>query len=320
MAKKERHVFPSSEIPHLWAHKTQADARNNGRGNLFFEGDTIYSYGRHFPIARWVKSGKREAVLFTERGYSNTTAKHKGMVRSAIPAGVTVFTVPDVRTHNHEANLQYYVSQAKEFFEKALRAVQVFSFNWKINQAREFVEEGRQYAKFFRLKSPKFPNVSATAERKRREYLQEREAVRQTPEYIAKRGAEREKRDAAKEAARLKAAQEAITEWRAGNPYARVPYGVPTMLRVKGEEVETSRGARVPVSHAKRLLRFVRGVVKSGQEYVRNGHTIHVGHYPVDKIEANGTLHAGCHVIGLDEIERVAPEVEAVKVEESREE
>jgi hypothetical protein len=28
MAKREKHVFDTSEIPHLWAHRTQADARN----------------------------------------------------------------------------------------------------------------------------------------------------------------------------------------------------------------------------------------------------------------------------------------------------
>lgn len=48
---------------------------------LFIEGDTIYSYGKHFPLARrnadgtfWVNPDK----------YSVTTSKHQSMVRGAI--------------------------------------------------------------------------------------------------------------------------------------------------------------------------------------------------------------------------------------------
>jgi len=85
-----------------------------------------------------------------------------------------------------------------------------------------------------------------------------------------------------------------------------------TALRVKDGEVETTRGARVPVDHAARALKIVRACVSTGREYVRNGHTEHVGNYSIDRIEANGTLHAGCHVIRYEEIERIAPQLEAL--------
>jgi hypothetical protein len=42
---------------------------------------------------------------------------------------------------------------------------------------------------------------------------------------------------------------------------------VPTMLRVKGNEVETSMGARVPVEHAVALLATVRKVNPEGRGY-----------------------------------------------------
>jgi hypothetical protein len=102
--------------------------------------------------------------------------------------------------------------------------------------------------------------------------------------------------------------------WREGNPNVRLPWGADTLLRINGDEVETSRGARVPVSHAKRGLAFVRRVVASGQEYVRNGHTLHLGHYAIDRIETDGTLHAGCHVIKYPEIEALAPALEALVI------
>lgn len=75
--KRVKQVYPTNEIPHLWAHKTQSNARN-AQGNLYFDGDTIYSYGSHFAIARHVtnKSGKKNAVRMLNcecvRGFKNT--------------------------------------------------------------------------------------------------------------------------------------------------------------------------------------------------------------------------------------------------------
>jgi hypothetical protein len=72
-----------SEVAHKWANQLQEDARNSG--NFFFEGDTIYSYGRHFPIAKHIENAQGEkAILFTERTYSVTTSKHVQVVRSAV--------------------------------------------------------------------------------------------------------------------------------------------------------------------------------------------------------------------------------------------
>ena len=39
MTKRQRHVFPNREIPHLWAHQTQDEARN-GTGSFYFRGAT----------------------------------------------------------------------------------------------------------------------------------------------------------------------------------------------------------------------------------------------------------------------------------------
>jgi hypothetical protein len=102
-----------------------------------------------------------------------------------------------------------------------------------------------------------------------------------------------------------------ITKWRAGQ-YSGCLYDVPAMLRIDGDEVVTSRGARFPVSHAKRALAFVRKVRESGQAYVRNGHTLHIGPYAIDRIEADGTVKAGCHVVSWEEIESIASAFDSV--------
>jgi hypothetical protein len=32
--------------------------------------------------------------------------------------------------------------------------------------------------------------------------------------------------------------------------------------------------------------------------------------YGVNHVDSNGTVHAGCHIVSWDEIERIAPEIE----------
>ena len=47
---------------------------------MFIEGDTLYSYGYHFPLAKRVEGG----FWVNPDRYSVTTSKQQGMVRGAI--------------------------------------------------------------------------------------------------------------------------------------------------------------------------------------------------------------------------------------------
>ena len=49
-------------------------------GHLFFEGKILYSYGGHFPLCIKLSNG----YIVNSNGYSNTTAKHKGILIRAI--------------------------------------------------------------------------------------------------------------------------------------------------------------------------------------------------------------------------------------------
>lgn len=58
-----------------------ASGKTRGTGsNMFIDGDTIYSYGYHFPIARRMNG----YYLFNSRGYSYSTYRHKQYVLSAL--------------------------------------------------------------------------------------------------------------------------------------------------------------------------------------------------------------------------------------------
>ena len=161
-------------------------------------------------------------------------------------------------------------------------------------------EETIAYCAFFGLPVPNIPEVPGL----------DSEALTAIRKREAKRAAEKAEQTKRERAEALIRQQELIIQWRAGQ-YSGCLYDVPTMLRIDGDEVVTSRGARFPVSHAKRGLAFIRKVRESGQTYVRNGHTIHLGPYAIDRIEPDGTVKAGCHVVSWAEIERIAPALDS---------
>ena len=78
--------------------KRFANGATKGKGcNVFIDGDTIYSYGYHFPIARRVREGGGEgyegrvvAYLFNSDSYSSSTSKHQSYVRGALTGGETL--------------------------------------------------------------------------------------------------------------------------------------------------------------------------------------------------------------------------------------
>lgn len=298
-----RHVYPNHEIPHLWAHQSQDKARNS-TGSLYFEGQTIYSYGSHFPIARHVTNLRGEkAVLFTTVNHSVTTSSHCSAVAHAIPLSVPVFHVPYLRSGWDELpdtadNVESYVRRISELLAKAKRART--NRDWLEREALALREELRGYLAFFDLIAVALPE-SDELDALETWIKGHEEGERQRREEAARIAEQVRRRDQA----------EQIQRFLAGDPYASYIAGVSPMLRVVADEVETSLGARFPRAHAIRGLAFVRAVRASGREYVSNGHAIHLGNYAIDRIEPDGTVHAGCHVVKWEEIERISSQLRA---------
>jgi hypothetical protein len=334
-SKPKRQVFPTSEIPHLWAHQTQPNARNP-QGNLYFRGPVIYSYRDSAPLARIIEFKGKKAVLFNTAKWSVTTSGQQSDVRRSIPKDMSVFEVPHLGLNRyssdpepglsksvHDANLQYFVNESKSEFDKANRARSTAQY--LLRSAFEFSEAASDYAKFFRLRVPKFsflPHGQKLQDLQKEFIERKRKSDESTARAQTTRRANRDREwaerserwkqeQAERERIQALALPERIAEWRNGGPLSYgFPSSVPCMLRIKREEIETSLGARVPLDHARRALRLVRAVRSSGREYVRNGHTVRVGHYPIDRIATDGTLFAGCHVIGWEEIERISPDLD----------
>lgn len=78
----------NSMVAHLWANEKQESAHGS---NFYFEGESIYSYGRHFEVGRIVRNKRGEkAYLINDTYYSSTTSKHQYYVREWRENGVII--------------------------------------------------------------------------------------------------------------------------------------------------------------------------------------------------------------------------------------
>ncbi len=306
-----RHVVDTSELSHLWAHRSQPDARNK-QGNFYFNGDTIYSYGRHFPIARHATHGKRKCILFTTQTYSNTTSGHIAAVRGAVHGlDIPVFHVPFIErrlsdTISHADNWTDYTRRLNDLAKKIGKAR-----SHRDSYLADFgalVTEANAYAKFFGLrKSIKGEHATIA-----NEYAKNQAKIDKA-ERLAAAEVQRN-RDAAM--------AENVTEWLAGRRvslygYSKVLLRVqPSPEETEGHEnedselvVETSLGARFPLNHARRAFKLIMACRANGKTWSPNGHTAHLGHYAIDEISAGGDVRAGCHIVAWEEIERIAQQI-----------
>ena len=131
----------------------------------------------------------------------------------------------------------------------------------------------------------------------------------ETPEFMAAMARETMARadvlaaTHAQEVARVNA--EKIEAWRAGENVS-VSREVPPMVRIKGEEVQTSWGATVPLSHAARLLKVARAIQAKGGQRFEHGQGPAVGYFRVNEVRADFSMVIGCHPFTAEECERAA--------------
>ena len=146
--------FDNQGVVAAWARQNQYEGYN-ARGSLFFRDRTIYSYGGHFPIAKFVANAKGErAILLTTRGYSVTTSAHVARVREeAGYTGLPVFLVHNPAESGKDAakDLLDYAKKVSEAIGKAARARSEWRRESWTRDAVELAKEARDFARFFGL-------------------------------------------------------------------------------------------------------------------------------------------------------------------------
>lgn len=93
-----------------------------------------------------------------------------------------------------------------------------------------------------------------------------------------------------------------LARWLKGDDI-ELPHDSITYLRAEGDELVTSRGARVPLADAKRTYLFAKRLQSKG--WRKNGETHAIGSYQLDAVNEQGIV-AGCHRISWAEVDRFA--------------
>lgn len=257
-----------SRIAHLWANQLQSEARNSG--NFYFNCETIYSYGSHFPIARHVKNKNGEkAVLFTERRYSNTTAKHISVVRQAAGHLNVIYCYrPD---NTHADNFKSWVTEIEIIAANLPKAKKPEKYLSQINHVAYKV---RQYAEFFELTIPEtlLAAMSISDKAEFSKYTEKKEAYE----------LEEKKRQ---EAELKKRHKKELDEWFKGKTHRLYVRDGFDYLRLNNDRIETTQAVQVPLELGKRL--FLK--IKNGE--------LHIGDKVMDfeVVETSPNIKIGCH-------------------------
>lgn len=100
----------------------------------------------------------------------------------------------------------------------------------------------------------------------------------------------------------------AVAAWRNGGPRTFAAWDMPPMLRLSsdGKNIETSRGAIVPVSAAPRLWRLIERVRAGDADAGRSHAGLHVGPFTLSEIRPDGSAVIGCHDIAYSELAAMA--------------
>ena len=292
-------VFEKSEIAHLWANKVQTEARTPN-SSFYFNHDVIYSYGSHFPIAVHY-NGK---ILFTTRTYSNTTASHLSLVKSACSHKEIVYCKHPLEAYkgNHTENLEAFNIAAKSESSNLPKSTKPAKYLDAIAYQKSLFEA---YVQFFNLKV----NISDYAYLlivSKTGAIEASEADKKAKELADKKRAAKQKR-AFKKALLLDVKK--VDLWKSFEFTALHLYlsnhNNNTYLRFNAStnEIETSKGIKLPLNVAKRFYKWFNAVLlKGGCDGNCNRKILD---YEVTSVNKGGLI-VGCHNISIDEINLIS--------------
>lgn len=292
-----KYVFSDiSTVARMWANKQQDSARYSG-GNFYYEGNTIYSYGSHFPIATHIEYNGKKAILFTLNTYSNTTAKHIHVVRHACNHLNLIYCYN--LNSNHEVNFSRWQSAAALIASHLKKARKPEKY---LNELTYITGQVNKYAEFFEIPIP--------------DVLKEVLSIctkEQYTEYLTKQAArlevERKKMERKEKAEHKKA----LIDWEAGRTtrlYTRDGYDYLRPVSLSDSEgVETSQGVVIPFTIAEKFWERI----KNNSLKVGDTITDQYKHKYVVS-EVGDVIRIGCHTFKRSYILKFGDKLFANKV------
>lgn len=277
-------------VAHLFAHQSQTEATNSNR-SLFFENDQIYSYGRHFCIAKHVTAKDGDsALLFTTRSYSNTTAKHITIVRNATNHIKKIFCNDPTATN--EQNFNSFETAIKTALKGLATARKPEKY---IQEAEQIQDRAEKYAQFFNITPP-----LAIAE------LLESAKTGKYKDYLIQEADRIQKEKEQAEARALKAFKKLLSTWRSGETerlYNRMQNLDFLRINTNGR-IQTSQGVEIPAEIGKRAYNWI----KSTKECT-NTCNYNILDFTVKELTKE-FIKIGCHKIEIKEINKIAKQLQ----------
>lgn len=274
------------QVLHLWANQSQDEARCK---NVFFHGKNCYSYGHHYLLGTLVKYKGKTVAVINDSGYSVTTSKHIASAWDAVENQLRIKT----KNINSFNMVNILINIQSELIDLVMSQFRGRSF-YDNKPIRDY--DLKQIKEFNKL----------CIELKHKEFVLEfnDEILEALKEHKTKCITKEKIRDAEKSVKREQAnklAQEKLKEeiqaWRQGGPLTQGMHNIsPQLIRVKGEMVETSRGAEVTLKQAKTLLGLIHFDLHTKGE--------RIGQFTLDSVKGN-LVRIGCHEVDLNEAKKV---------------
>lgn len=300
----------NQQVAHYFANNVQSEGKAS---NFYFENDRLYSYGKHFCIARRLPGG---AVAFTTRTYGNSTSKHLNYARQALRGQTLVYC--------NDPDSSAYFNRRES--ERAMLA--------ELDNAattRRILPKTRDAHRAAALHiAEQFNAYLAALPENERENAQPFDTSGESMAGLREaRAALVEQQKAQAEAQirkRAEAQRDALAAWLAGGPNNGGMHALPVALRIgksrgdhhtggllpdtgsEGREViQTSHGAEIPVAHGVALWPIVKSVV-SGERTAEDATRLvgRLGVYNLNYIDSAGSIRVGCHDIAYSELYRMA--------------
>jgi len=274
-------VVNNETVAHLWANEQQTEAYCANR-SFYFYNKNIYSYGSHFLIAKHITNNKGEkAILFTTRGYSNTTNKHINFTYRAIPDKSIVMYVINPESTPAE-NFIAWNKQIDPIYTKLAKAKKPELYLSELSRLNDQI---KKYATFMGVEIPEAIKVRLEITNKA-EII---EAVNKAKEIKAANEAKEAK-------ARQKENKKQIDKFRNFERYSFWDGYAYLRYNKETNRIETSQRIEIPLEAAKKFYKAIKDNTID---------KLKILDYSLKAITKD-FIEIGCHRIETKEINRIA--------------
>ena len=255
--------YSNSEVAHRFA--TGIGERCTG-SHMFFEGNVIYSYGYHFPMAiRW-----RGYLLYSDERYSVSTCKHQGYVLGAC-SHYDIVHCATLDGWFGGPNNAFYSNNFKLWQDEVDRLVKKMAVARKpekwVSEILAVVDKVERFCKLFGCDVP-----GELFRYKDEEY------VAKAREYAKQETRERNERERKRQEEQIRRFHEFKTNW------VSLPYQI-VRFNAEKNRFETSKCVEIPYEIGKRFYERLRdGLLEVGDKVL---------YYTVNAV--GDTIRIGCH-------------------------